>query len=216
MMGSSVFFTGFNPRVRAGRDASHALRSAAEPCFNPRVRAGRDQAQACASQIGAVSIHASARDATCEIRATPAEEMFQSTRPRGTRRDPRYRHGETIRFNPRVRAGRDNDLPDPKISPAGFNPRVRAGRDQSWSNGDVQRFVSIHASARDATWRWKGTALADLFQSTRPRGTRPKDRDRPRRPQGFNPRVRAGRDEDPDELHQAVIVSIHASARDAT
>ena len=54
-----------------------------------------------------------------------------------------------------------------------FNPRVRAGRDITITKTHLRIFVSIHASARDAT------AIVDavnrllvLFQSTRPRGTR--------------------------------------------
>ena len=55
-----------------------------------------------------VSIHASARDAT-SLKATIEEERkFQSTRPRGTRRQGKRSARRRRRsFNPRVRAGRD-------------------------------------------------------------------------------------------------------------
>ena len=55
-----------------------------------------------------------------------------------------------------------------------------------------------------------------LFQSTRPRGTRHIWLPCPPRCPSFNPRVRAGRDGVRYPSHRALVVSIHASARDAT
>ena len=76
-----------------------------------------------------------------------------------------------------------------------FNPRVRAGRDQYELALIAGTFVSIHASARDATSSFFVMSRARQFQSTRPRGTRHLT-----------------------DLENAVktAVSIHASARDAT
>ena len=98
--------------------------------------------------------------------------------------------------------------------------------------------VSIHASARDATNARPEFQINNMFQSTRPRGTR---RAYPRpflimtpvsihasardattltpvrsAGQGFNPRVRAGRDGRRALVIAHRDVSIHASARDAT
>ena len=76
------------------------------------------------------------------------------------------------RFNPRVRAGRD-------VSPCGFPGLVSvsihaSARDatfyDAWDYGSI--LVSIHASARDATQVSKLPHMYLQFQSTRPRGTR--------------------------------------------
>ena len=173
MMRSIAFLSCFNPRVREGRDvpscglAHHRLFQSTRPRgtrprlhlrsrtplrFNPRVREGRDEAGGlCDKPAHAVSIHASARDATHPQVAAEAFCLFQSTRPRGTRRT------KSLLLSPRLR----------------FNPRVREGRDLDRALGDDAGNVSIHASARDAT---KGISVRisfALFQSTRPRGTRP-------------------------------------------
>ena len=79
--------------------------------------------------------------------------MFQSTRPRGTRRDFIRRNDGTYWFQ--------------STRPRGTRPVIilypfRAER------------VSIHASARDATGDLTCLYAEDIqFQSTRPRGTRP-------------------------------------------
>ena len=54
--------------------------------------------------------------------------------------------------------------------------------------------VSIHASARDATTITRNLTTNKEFQSTRPRGTRPRSLTPARRLPRFNPRVREGRD----------------------
>ena len=126
------------------------MSSALSQCFNPRVRAGRDQ--------------------ICLPQALLA--MFQSTRPRGTRRQ-KGRQGLPRRC---------------------FNPRVRAGRDMPCRLLMRYHHVSIHASARDATNLKTLLKEAQMFQSTRPRGTRPSWAKAVTYTAGFNPRVRAGRD----------------------
>ena len=119
--------------------------------------------------------------------------LFQSTRPRGTRHIW---------------------LPCPPRCPS-FNPRVRAGRDGVRYPSHRALVVSIHASARDATSRTRRSLSMPRFQSTRPRGTR---RFHPCNFAiyfSFNPRVRAGRDPQRTEQQPRIMVSIHASARDA-
>ncbi len=145
-------------------------------CFNPRAREGRDATWA------TVVHHAN---------------EFQSTRPRGARRQSHLRsHQDQARFNPRAREGRDAGIFEQNNSgwvsihaPARgatstgvrqspiiscFNPRAREGRDQV-----------LEADVLDE----------GLFQSTRPRGAR---RCVPARwksaTTGFNPRAREGRD----------------------
>jgi len=81
-----------------------------------------------------------------------------------------------------------------RVSGYSFNPRVREGRDKSQAPAVRHICVSIHASARDATYPFADSHASLVFQSTRPRGTRP----------GLAPPVTRGG------------VSIHASARDAT
>ena len=100
--------------------------------------------------------------------------MFQSTRPRGARRRRRRRTGRLRRFNPRAREGRDPDAREASLC----------------------HMVSIHAPARGATtYASSGARSASWFQSTRPRGARPRV-------------VRA--------LRREAAVSIHAPARGAT
>ena len=55
-----------------------------------------------------------------------------------------------------------------------------------------------------------------MFQSTRPRGTRLNEHPESRGSICFNPRVRAGRDLSGWDTEALNLVSIHASARDAT
>ena len=97
-------------------------------------------------------------------------------------------------FNPRVREGRDTPCAPSHRHGGCFNPRVREGRDISFGLLMPSRLrfqstrprgtrpvgavdlrhvrVSIHASARDATFRTSCLNFNNLFQSTRPRGTR--------------------------------------------
>ena len=75
-----------------------------------------------------------------------------------------------------------------------FNPRVRAGRDGHFHRFHSRPGVSIHASARDATYPAVPDVMRIQFQSTRPRGTRRLKNDIRKEKSSFNPRVRAGRD----------------------
>ncbi len=122
-------------------------------------------------------------------------------------------------FNPRPPRG-EATLYNPDRSPVlfSFNPRLRAG-------GDVADVVAA--------------AIESVFQSTPPRGRRPRTPGRLSRDRSFNPRLRAGGDKieaaraDGEKAFQStpprgrrrpvlrrriadVIVSIHASAREAT
>ena len=164
----------------------------------------------------AVSIHASARDATDRTSAILIILKFQSTRPRGTRLSKPRKMPAPPSFNPRVREGRDRCERRRCQEPSGFNPRVREGRDASQflpregnsvsihaSARDATRrllraecpvIVSIHASARDATVPPQEPEQNPQFQSTRPRGTRHRAVPEARTHRRFNPRVREGRD----------------------
>ena len=83
--------------------------------------------------------------------------MFQSTRPRGARRSYRSRVADHGCFNPRARAGRDQDRRSTARDASCFNPRARAGRDGPDRECGVVG-VSIHAPARGATAiKWPDT-----------------------------------------------------------
>ena len=78
--------------------------------FNPRAREGRDESYFSSEWILSVSIHAPARGATVSFGGSSiTSDKFQSTRPRGARREIPTLHAAGIRgFNPRAREGRDN------------------------------------------------------------------------------------------------------------
>ena len=122
-------------------------------------------------------------------------QQFQSTRPRGARRRSTTRSASTSSFNPRARAGRDQRQRLGLTGFSSFNPRARAGRDLS------------------------ATGASDIFtqfQSTRPRGARHPGKRMPIIIYSFNPRARAGRDLLRRTEDVRDVVSIHAPARGAT
>ena len=149
----------FNPRAREGRDLTgEVLTMGRSRSFNPRAREGRDRG------AGAVRERAAA---------------FQSTRPRGARRQ---RHGVSRRVSGVVSIhapARGATLPVTfpiqsvivvsihapargatqgafcaSIWDIGFNPRAREGRDYGYPHMvDDSWGVSIHAPARGATLR---------------------------------------------------------------
>ena len=166
--------------------------------FNPRVHAGRDAGRYKFTGLPFISIHASTRDATLDLEIRHHSLIFQSTRPRGTRQvlgfqivmsirfqstRPRgTRHHkflciwfELVYFNPRVHAGRDvNHISLNLLSSSYFNPRVHAGRDVNHislnllSSSYFNPRVHAGRDMVDVMKQW-----GSIFQSTRPRGTRP-------------------------------------------
>ena len=77
-----------------------------------------------------VSIHAPTRGATTISSTTLLWHLFQSTRPRGARRQVHHHRGQHQR---------------------GFNPRAHAGRDLLLLCVGSMSRVSIHAPTRGAT-----------------------------------------------------------------
>ena len=188
----------FNPRARVGRDSLVRSMLACMRCFNPRARVGRDDffcrdgifwlevsihapawgATTMASFLAgsaSVSIHAPAWGATLtRPPVLPVSSLFQSTRPRGARRQtlafgkvasavsihaPAW--GATFRYvfplcnlgqfqSTRPRGAR-REIGGAFQGAPGFNPRARVGRDATRTG---ERPVLV----------W--------FQSTRPRGAR--------------------------------------------
>ena len=151
-----------------------------------------------------------------------ARASFQSTRPRGARlTSARCASALSQGFNPRARAGRDRRVRGRMVgrrdvsihAPARgatrmpvrlleaqstcFNPRARAGRDAAGANSAIggSRFNPRARAGRDAGAA-NIAAAGQAFQSTRPRGARPRTPVPRAYPQCcFNPRARAGRDE---------------------
>ena len=122
--------------------------------------------------------------------------MFQSTPPRGRRRRCKACHS---------------------AEPPGFNPRLREGGDSSISFAFRCFKVSIHASAREATQRkCRSMAFHTRFNPRlREGGDFSAISSHPDHPR-FNPRLREGGDIREGIVIVLVVVSIHASAREAT
>ena len=210
--------TSFNPRARVGRDLRRHGRRAAQPGFNPRARVGRDLACQVVDIGQLVSIHAPAWGATpcaslfrrlnssfnprarvgrdtLELMHAQVEAEFQSTRPRGARRNhppdsaarssfnPRARVGRdapgscawwpTPSFNPRARVGRDTRFERRSTKAFSFNPRARVGRDstRTFRKSPRRCFNPRARVGRDFAWEM-APATDKQFQSTRPRGAR--------------------------------------------
>ena len=165
----AVDYRRFNPRARVGRDVVSMIPRPGM-CFNPRARVGRDWR----------------RFSNCLC------EVFQSTRPRGARRDAASTLGGHVSIHapawgatcamPWIDGPERVSIHAPAWGATStsrrhrtcFNPRARVGRD-----------------GYSCWWPQSST----LFQSTRPRGARhvfiyllyrPSSR--------FNPRARVGRD----------------------
>ena len=230
----------FNPRLRAGGDATASAPTAWTGSFNPRLRAGGDTPDEWAS------------DRFIE---------FQSAPPRGRRHGERVRQRSGSGFNPRLRAGGDDverrvglhglvsiraSAREATFVPAKrerlvvvsirasareatrgsrrvgarFGVSIRASAREATrvdSFGYLVTMVSIRASAREATSGSSSFNAVTMFQSAPPRGRR---RPAPPRAAGarcFNPRLRAGGDRHhPFRRTGGVEVSIRASAREAT
>ncbi len=123
-----------------------------------------------------------------------------------------------VSFNPRARAGRDPRTTMEEQSIKGFNPRARAGRDKEIDRVilSLQRFNPRARAGRD-TGEISSFTLSSEFQSTRPRGARPKC------PAGHgtfamfqSTRPRGARPKPPGRTPPGSAVSIHAPARGAT
>ena len=141
--------------------------------FNPRPRAGGDEWQRLVPSAYRVSIHAPARGATVVIGIPNWLAKFQSTPPRG---------------------GRLAIVAGTATSFVGFNPRPRAGGDLAAKDASLPIMVSIHAPARGATYGGAAVIQIIVFQSTPPRGGRPRCLGNEHDHSGFNPRPRAGGD----------------------
>ena len=83
----------FNPRAREGRDQPTTHPTTEARSFNPRAREGRDFTYDTLHDLqDVVSIHAPARGATLRFAFAFVAAWFQSTRPRGARRNIKTIH----------------------------------------------------------------------------------------------------------------------------
>ena len=55
-------------------------------------------------------------------------------------------------FNPRLREGGDKKEGDGSVYSLDFNPRLREGGDVDALKTEEKCIISIHASAKEATW----------------------------------------------------------------
>ena len=169
-------------------------------CFNPRLRTGGDPVRA--GKQGrrvAVSIHASAREAT-----VGRPQAFHSGRKlvsiHASAREATARSAISLAmspcFNPRLRTGGDA-RPKPRL--------MRVG----------QRFQSTPPHGRRPDAPGPGPA-AGCFNPRLRTGGDARGRCHARSGRGFNPRLRTGGDPSRGPVRLPEPVSIHASAREAT
>ena len=212
-------------------------------CFNPRTRVGCDTLKLMPNRVQAkVSIHAPAWGATAGPRHPGPRPRFQSTHPRGVRRQGRLDRRAGGRFqSTHPRGVRPLQMSLIIAAETSFNPRTRVGCDVGAGVGcrTATLFQSTHPrGVRPCPGpMWTGQRpcfnprtrvgcdfgsnrmiSSELqFQSTHPRGVRPAAfADRASRRSCFNPRTRVGCDDTVDATERVLGVSIHAPAWGAT
>ena len=134
-----------------GRPPSLATRANS---FNPRLRVGGDHAQICRAVIIAPFQSTPPRGRRREYTDLFYDvDQFQSTPPRGRRLAIAAIRFLMTGFNPRLRVGGDVFLVDLFMPHLSFNPRLRVGGDVRVERvRDISEEVSIHASAWEATF----------------------------------------------------------------
>ena len=119
----------FNPRLREGGDIFKRHRLGQFRYFNPRLREGGDLVLWLPALCFAISIHASAREATTIPSITMTAPRFQSTPPRGRRQRVRYLIIDIVTFQSTPPRGRRHIKVLSYNSAYYFNPRLREGGD---------------------------------------------------------------------------------------
>ena len=123
-----------------------------------------------------ISIHASAREATASGTLLQNMQQFQSTPPRGRRLKTSVITFYNFDFNPRLREGGDTNirtLDEPLYIFQSTPPRGRRLK-AVCAEANIDD-ISIHASAREATKLAVRSMEWQRFQSTPPRGRRRAD-----------------------------------------
>ena len=219
-MPSRASHSRFNPRAREGRDIiSYSFFVKRKTFQSTRPRGARQDDSQYLYCDSSVSIHAPARGATiCPSFRRTYHFVSIHAPARGATADPHGDiHERVVSIHAPARGATRLRLVNP-FEIAGFNPRAREGRDAPLPPQTAWKVVSIHAPARGATAILSQAstvfgvsihapargATAEImrrrraygvFQSTRPRGARPRRRARAAQTRhSFNPRAREGRD----------------------
>ena len=147
-----------------------------------------------------------------------AVRQFQSTHPRGMRLESARSELASSNFNPRIGEGCDPHLPKmPQRQASNFNPRIREGCDKICIQNELHPEISIHTSARDATWyRGLPKIITDISIHASARDATNFTMRVWIGSTDFNPRIREGCDLSNSKVGDFSNISIHASARDAT
>ncbi len=169
-----------------------------EGCFNPRARVGRDRTQRKCQRRQVQFQSTRPRGARRNyIDGDGLKEPFQSTRPRGARHKTLQAYALTKQVSIHAPAwGATCIASEGVFYVPSFNPRARVGRDVRsplWFRR-VRCFNPRARVGRDSSITCRFT-ISKAFQSTRPRGARPTRR---------------------QQVSQNSTVSIHAPAWGAT
>ncbi len=240
LRGPDRIFGSFDPRSRAGSDASLRAIVAEETVS---IRAPARGATARANDLHAVdqvSIRAPARGATKCRAAVPRETPFRSALPRGERLGAQREVEARAGFDPRSRAGSDRSASDCSPPTAPFRSALPRGERRNAIDPDGS--LTVFRSALPRGERQRSAARCRLiarFRSALPRGERRAARIRTRSRPGVSIRapargatVRTGHSTRPDTFRSALPrgerhlhaachatqhgVSIRAPARGAT
>ena len=211
----------FNPRSREGSDSIDLAHPTTWRAFQSTLPRGERRCFLCSAlNVVIISIHAPARGATCGCCGAPiAHETISIHAPaRGATRRADYLYSNYYNISIHAPArGATSRRRSPCWRGNNLNPRSREGSDARRKSKAVQSHISIHAPARGATYQGAVSALeAMIFQSTLPRGERPRPGPRACRLSHFNPRSREGSDLEISIWVNSASISIHAPARGAT
>jgi len=139
-------------RPRGARRSRNIVKRLYVTRFNPRARAGRDATRPEFSRQQIVSIHAPARGATCKISYAHRIKMFQSTRPRGARPvTPGITPPKSMFQSTRPRGARHYGRAYRTYARMFQSTRPRGARPLHPLRPTRTGLVSIHAPARGAT-----------------------------------------------------------------
>ena len=164
--------------------------------FNPRLRVGGDADDSRHSDFGSRFQSTPPRGRRQVFRQPQGHDCrFQSTPPRGRRPRSTADSLSGVSFNPRLRVGGDDDDKPSSFSGSSFNPRLRVG-------GDLFETLEGEGFARFNPRLRVGGDLPPLPVL--------------RKAKSFNPRLRVGGDVFHRYVNIVLVVSIHASAWEAT
>ena len=155
-----------------------------------------------------ISIHAPTRGATLTmiLMITIKLYIFQSTLPRGERQMcPWIFLYHELNFNPRSHEGSDAPVCQAvRGIPISIHAPTRGATSRNRKNS-LRSSISIHAPTRGATVKVEMVTYFDEFQSTLPRGERPRHSHNAGAGRNFNPRSHEGSD---SNFRQKVLFSL--------